>query len=306
MPKLPLALVGTEWLASRLSSVGTTLRVFDCTTRLEQGEQKPYKAVPARDTFEESRIQGAEFIDLVKYSESKGATDKWGNDVQFQLMDNFLDAFGNDTGIDGSQHIILYSKSKPMWATRMWWMLHSTGYPGQYSVLDGGFQKWSAEKHPTESGPPKPVTHNPASITAVKPTLSVPRIVGKSEMLKLVSTRSAPYIHTLSKDSYSGGSEMYGRCGHITGAASLPFSECIDGDNFDLFKSKEELESVFSSAGIPPQPAALYAYCGGGISATVPLFAACVIMEWDCPLSLYDGSLGEWCGDVSLPMSVED
>ena len=306
MSRFPLALVTTEWLMERISSVGSSVRVFDCTTRLEQGEQKPYKAAPGRDTFEESRIKGSEFIDLVRYSQPNGSKDKWGNDVQFQLMDDFLKLFSEDTGIDGTQHIVLYSKSKPMWATRVWWMLYATKYPGQFSILDGGFQKWNSENKPIEEGTPSPATHVPGTITPLDKSFSISPFISKSKMVELVSSKSAPFIHTLSKDSFNGCSDMYGRCGHITGAVNVPFSECISADNFDLFKTKDELEAVFSAAGIPPEPSALYAYCGGGISATIPLFAACTIMGWECPLSLYDGSLGEWCGDESLPMSTSE
>ena len=45
------------------------------------------------------------------------------------------------------------------------------------------------------------------------------------------------------------------------------------------------------------------AYCGGGISATVYLFALSLIGRQDG--RLYDGSLTAWSADPALPLTVE-
>jgi thiosulfate/3-mercaptopyruvate sulfurtransferase len=44
-------------------------------------------------------------------------------------------------------------------------------------------------------------------------------------------------------------------------------------------------------------------YCGGGISATVDLFLL-YQLGYD-KLSLYDGSMGEWARDPSLPIETD-
>jgi thiosulfate/3-mercaptopyruvate sulfurtransferase len=45
------------------------------------------------------------------------------------------------------------------------------------------------------------------------------------------------------------------------------------------------------------------AYCGGGISATVDLFLL-HRLGYD-NLTLYDGSMGEWAKDESLPIETD-
>jgi thiosulfate/3-mercaptopyruvate sulfurtransferase len=44
------------------------------------------------------------------------------------------------------------------------------------------------------------------------------------------------------------------------------------------------------------------AYCGGGISATIDLFLL-YLLGYD-NLTLYDGSMGEWAKDASLPIQI--
>jgi thiosulfate/3-mercaptopyruvate sulfurtransferase len=44
------------------------------------------------------------------------------------------------------------------------------------------------------------------------------------------------------------------------------------------------------------------AYCGGGISATVDLFALALLGRDEA--RLYDGSLTEWTRDETLPVEV--
>ena len=44
-------------------------------------------------------------------------------------------------------------------------------------------------------------------------------------------------------------------------------------------------------------------YCGGGISATVDLFLLHQLGYED--LALYDGSMGEWAKDASLPIETD-
>jgi 3-mercaptopyruvate sulfurtransferase SseA len=56
------------------------------------------------------------------------------------------------SSILGRPSLRIYSIGTMMWATRFWWMLKSLGFDGA-TVLDGGFDKWTAEGRPTESGP---------------------------------------------------------------------------------------------------------------------------------------------------------
>jgi thiosulfate/3-mercaptopyruvate sulfurtransferase len=63
-----------------------------------------------------------------------------------------------------------------------------------------------------------------------------------------------------------------------------------------------EAEAKFASRGITREKRVV-AYCGGGISATIDLFLL-HRLGYD-KLTLYDGSMGEWAKDPSLPIETD-
>jgi thiosulfate/3-mercaptopyruvate sulfurtransferase len=67
------------------------------------------------------------------------------------------------------------------------------------------------------------------------------------------------------------------------------------------FLALEELREVLAGVAIDHDP--VIAYCGGGISATVDVFALSLLGRND--VKLYDGSLTEWSADPSLPLVVD-
>ena len=62
-----------------------------------------------------------------------------------------------------------------------------------------------------------------------------------------------------------------------------------------------EAGKKFAAQGITKDKRVV-AYCGGGISATIDLFQL-YRLGYD-NLSLYDGSMGEWAKDASLPIET--
>jgi thiosulfate/3-mercaptopyruvate sulfurtransferase len=62
-----------------------------------------------------------------------------------------------------------------------------------------------------------------------------------------------------------------------------------------------DAEQKFAAQGIT-RDKRVVAYCGGGISATIDLFQL-HRLGYD-NLTLYDGSMGEWAKDTSLPIET--
>ena len=89
----------------------------------------------------------------------------------------------------------------------------------------------------------------------------------------------------------------YSRPGRIPTSVNLPSSNLLDRSN--RFLPSAELDRAFAEAEVAKDEP-LVAYCGGGISATVDLFA--LFLAGSPNARLYDGSLSEWSADPLLPL----
>ena len=86
----------------------------------------------------------------------------------------------------------------------------------------------------------------------------------------------------------------------IPGSVNVPWGGLIDPDT-NRFRPAAEIADQLQAAGVADAPSVI-AYCGGGISATVDLFALSLIGRDDA--RLYDGSLTEWTARPELPVET--
>jgi thiosulfate/3-mercaptopyruvate sulfurtransferase len=286
----PSALIGTEQLAAAIGQAN--LRVYDCTTYLEPpppGSDDPYTAVPGRRTFEEAHIPGADFLDL--QGEFSDATTR----LRFMMPPTAqLEAAFARHGVGRGTRVVLYSIGTMMWATRFWWMLKALGFDAA-AVLNGGFDAWKAEGRPTQSGPAK--GYPPGDFKAA------PRpgfFVDKSAVLAAATGRDSVIVNALGPQFHQGlEPSRYGRPGRIPGSVNVPAATLIDGKK--NFVAPGDAEAAFAAQGVTPDKRVI-CYCGGGISATIDLFLLHQLGFEN--LTLYDGSMGEWAKDPSLPIET--
>ena len=284
-------LISTVELAGILDQ--PNLRLFDCTTYLEpapQGSDAPYIAVPGDQTFAAGHIPGADFLDL------QGEFSKQGIELRFMMPDiaQLEAAFGRH-GISANSRVVLYSIGTPMWATRFWWMLQSLGFANA-AVLDGGLDKWKLEGRPLEAGPAK--GYQPATFTA-KPRDGF--FVDKHQTLAATAERGTVVVNALGPQFHKGlEPSRYGRPGRVPGSCNVSAATLLDPQT-KAFVPLAEAEAKFKAQGITKDKRVV-AYCGGGISATIDLFLL-HRLGYD-NLTLYDGSMGEWAKDASLPIET--
>ena len=284
-------LITTAELAGILDQPG--LRLFDCTTYLEyqpEGSGVPYIAVPGRQTFEAAHIPGADFLDL------QGEFSNQFTELRFMMPATAqLEAAFGRHGVGADSRIVLYSIGTAMWATRFWWMLKSLGCEN-VSVLDGGLDKWKAEGRPLETGAAK--GYPPATFTA-KPEAGY--FVDRHETLKASTDRDTVVVNALGPQLHKGlEPSRYGRPGRIPGSVNVSAATLLDPET-KAFVSLADAEAKFAAQGIA-RDKRVVAYCGGGISATIDLFLL-YRLGYD-NLTLYDGSMGEWAKDPSLPIET--
>jgi thiosulfate/3-mercaptopyruvate sulfurtransferase len=269
------------------------LRLFDCTSYLEyqpEGSDVPYVVVPGRHSFEAGHIPGADFLDL------QGEFSDSATELRFMMPATAqLEAAFGRHGVAANSQVVLYSIGTAMWATRFWWMLRSLGF-ADVSVLDGGLDTWKAEGRAVETGPAR--GYPPATFTA-KPQQNY--FVGKDQVLAAAADRNTVVVNALNAQLHRGlEPSRYGRPGRIPGSVNVSAATLLDPAT-KAFVPLAEAETKFAAQGITKDKRVI-AYCGGGISATIDLFQL-YRLGYD-NLTLYDGSMGEWAKDASLPIET--
>ena len=286
----PQALMTTTQLAASLGE--PDLRVYDCTTYLEPtppGSDDPYLVVSGRRTFDEAHVPGADFLDLqAEFSET-------ATRLRFMMPATAqLEAAFGRHGLGPGTRVVLYSIGSMMWATRFWWMLRSLGFDA--AVLDGGLDAWKAEGRPLERGPAR--GYPPADFRA-RPRPGF--FVDKHAVLDATRAPGTVVVNALGAQFHRGlEPSRYGRAGRVPGSVNVPAATLVD-ETTKTFKPLAQAREAFAARGITGDKPVI-AYCGGGISATIDLFVLHQL-GYD-GLTLYDGSMGEWAKDPSLPIET--
>jgi thiosulfate/3-mercaptopyruvate sulfurtransferase len=283
----PEFLIDTDALERQLGD--PNLRVFDCTTNLIPDPKTTYQAVPARADFEKGHIPGAQFIDLQADLSDKNQR------LRFMLpsAEGFAAAMSRFSVGEG-RRVVLYSTTTPQWATRVWWLLRVFGFD-EAAVLDGGWQKWSREGRPVETGPARPRPPGHFVIREQRPLM-----VGKEEVLQAIGDGAVCTLNALLPEQHAGtGGNTYGRPGRIKGSVNLPAAHLIDPAT-SAFLPAPELRRRFEGVGTFGKE--VITYCGGGIAASADAFALVMLGHPD--VKLYDASMSEWATDPTLPMET--
>jgi thiosulfate/3-mercaptopyruvate sulfurtransferase len=284
------SLVDVDALAAVLDD--PALRLFDATVNLVRApDGGPYAVESGWAAYEVEHIPGAAFADI------PGALSDPDSPFPFTLPspERFALQAGR-LGIGDRAHVVIYAQDSPMWATRLWWELRYFGFDA-VSVLDGGLPAWRASGLALSD---TPAEYAPATFVANPRTGWVAR---RAEIETIVAAQGATacLVNALTPPVFRGeGASSYSRPGRIPSSVNAPWTALIDPDT-NRFRSAPELRHALEAAGaLGERP--VIAYCGGGISATVDLFALSLLGRDDA--RLYDGSLTEWTRDPALPVEV--
>ena len=283
-------LVSPAWLQDRLDD--PRLRVLDCSTWMTPQPVGPSRIASGRPDWARAHIPGAQHVCMVDdLSDPDGA-------FPYTLPGEAqIGALLGRLGVGPDHHVVLYSQSHPMVATRAWWVLGALGHE-RVSLLDGGWPRWRAEGRPVvdEAGdarlPRPPATFTPRRRSAW---------VADAARVAQASVRGdAVLLNALGPEQFAGtGGAHYGRPGRIPGSVSLPARTLVDAETH-AWPDRATLAQRLAAAGAAPGGAPVLTYCGGGIAASVPFFALQLLGHAD--VALYDASLLEWSADPARPM----
>jgi thiosulfate/3-mercaptopyruvate sulfurtransferase len=282
-------LVDAATLAERIDD--PSLRIFDTTVLLQRPPGGgPYAIESGRAAYEQGHVPGAAFADI------PGALSDPASRFPFTVpsTEHFAAAAGR-LGIGPGVHVVAYTHESPMWATRFWWLLRFFGFDA-VSVLDGGLGAWVAGGYELRVGAAE---YPPVEFDARRrPELLASR---RDVEAVVAEPASACLVNALQPPVFRGeGPSSYSRPGRIPQSINIPWTALVDPDT-NLFRPLDEIERHFGMTGSDGSTPVI-AYCGGGISATVDLFALSLLGRDTA--RLYDGSLTEWTADPSLPVEV--
>lgn len=279
----PEYLISADELAKKLGN--NNLRLFDVSFYLKPNPKGGMIPTSGQAVYDKEHIPGAAFL-----NQYEQLTDKT-NPVGFTRLpdDELIQAFA-DVGINEESDVVFYSTSMTMWSTRAWWLLNYCGHK-KAAILDGGLQAWKAAGHELSA--------EPAIYAAAewKSSTLPQHFVDKNDVVSAIDNKGVCTVNALSPEVYAGtGDHHYGRRGHIPNSINVFYGTLLEDEKF---RSSQEVKQSLTDAGLLDDRPVI-TYCGGGISATIDAFAC--LMSGKTNVAVYDGSMGEWLRDASLPL----
>jgi thiosulfate/3-mercaptopyruvate sulfurtransferase len=195
----------------------------------------------------------------------------------------------SNIGIRKESNVVFYDNVSGISAARGVWLLLYFSHEKVF-MLDGGFEKWKAEKFPIE------VKSNQLKYTQFKGKPNSKVIADADEVNKSISKINVTIVDARSREEYVGSDVRATRRGHIPSAVNIDWIRNIEKD---VFKSKKKLSRIYSKI---PKNSHVITYCQGGYRAA-HAFVALKILGYK-KVKMYLGSWGEWGNRLDL--SVEE
>lgn len=257
-----------------------------------------------RALYERGHIPGAVYLDW-----STDLVDR-ESPIAFMLArpEQFARAM-EALGIGDQTVVVAYSDRMGSGPFRLWWASRVYGHEN-VRVLDGGWDKWTAEGLPvsTDAVTPHPARWSPRPATGWIATAEDVAAAGEEPGTMVLDSRPPEQFQgrfvwfetgpvRAGPDGVAHTVRGEFRAGHVPGAVNVPYASLYRKDL--TMKSPEELREILAEAGVTPATRAI-TYCGCGISASALLYA--LTRAGLERAELYDASWEEWGRDPERPV----
>jgi len=199
-------------------------------------------------------------------------------------------------GIDKATAVVVVGKADTTTdqvnATRVAWTLRYAG-AAQVGVLDGGINKWSADK--------KPISTDVGKVEAAKGAVTPNRQFPASKADVAAKLGKAILVDTRMPEFFFGTAKIpiVAREGRIPQSVNLPSAWVFTKEG--AFKTREDLEAMAAGVVGKDKSAEIITYCDTGRLGSGWWFVLSEVLGYR-NVRMYDGSTQEWAADANAPM----
>lgn len=267
-------LVSTQWLSEHQNDKKLVI--------VDMSDDGKYRA--------DGHIEGAVHTTIAPWRHAKGAF------LQVSPKSE-VEALMRGLGIDNDSQVVIYAHIHTpkdfLKASYLFWVFAYHGLQN-VALLDGGFDKWVAEKRKVghkETVPAKGSFHANINPEMLIHKDEVEKKIGKVAM---IDARTPIFYFGMMPSS------TVKRAGHISKAHSYFWQYSLNRDY--TFLPKAQLEAVFKEGFGLNKEQEIIAYCTGGLEASLNYFTLYAYLGYE-RTRLYDESMKEWGNLDDTPMT---
>uniref|UniRef100_K3WI78 Rhodanese domain-containing protein n=1 Tax=Globisporangium ultimum (strain ATCC 200006 / CBS 805.95 / DAOM BR144) TaxID=431595 RepID=K3WI78_GLOUD len=158
-------------------------------------------------------------------------------------------------------------------------------------VLNGGWKQWVADAHPVETGDGQALSATAPLWNHLEETSA---LVGLDVVKQGLADGSAQFVDARTPAEYTGQNPNgNARAGHVPGAVNFDWVNAVDRAQNGRFKSKSELDAVFTDAFKLDKDKPVITYCQRGIRAAHTAFVLSEVLEHP-DVKIYENSMLEY------------
>jgi thiosulfate/3-mercaptopyruvate sulfurtransferase len=219
------------------------------------------------------------------------------NGIPAQLPDRISleKLLGSYLSVSNDMWVVVYSEKSGPNAPFLAWVLDALGHR-RIGVLNGGWEKWIAEKLPTTQEYPGLVSKKFFG------RIKQDSLADKKWVRNRLFTKGVLILDARPPEQYSGEEGEEIRRGHIPGARNVFWQTTLEGDEIRTWKKREDLERLFAESGAVREQE-IVVYSRTARDASHLYFTLKFVLGYP-NVRLYRGSWVEWSHDRSFPVKT--